>query len=171
MPHRLRPVAALARAACQRVCASHELRTPLTLDRALLERALRNPQPTHASWRAACERLLASSRHQDHLIDALLTLARSEGGISSYETFELSAVIDAVLLSPELDTGTMAVSIRTETGPAAVNGDPRLAERLVRNLADNAIRYNQPSLPAARPQPQQPARRQRPRPVHRQGDR
>ncbi len=125
--------------------ASHEMRTPLTLDRALLERALRRPEPTHAFWRATCERLLASSQQQDHLIDALLTLACSEGGISSYETFELSVVIDTVLLSPELDTGTMGVSVRTQAGPAAVSGDPRLAERLVRNLIDNALRYNQPS--------------------------
>jgi signal transduction histidine kinase len=125
--------------------ASHELRTPLTLDRALLERALRHPEPTHALWRATCERLLVSSQQQDRLIDALLTLARSEGGISCYESFELSAVIDTVLLSPELDTGTMGVSVRTEIGPAAVSGDPRLIERLVRNLVDNAIRYNRPS--------------------------
>jgi signal transduction histidine kinase len=125
--------------------ASHELRTPLTLDRALLERALRHPSPTEPLWRATCERLLASSQQQDHLIDALLTLARSEAGLSTCEPFELSAVIDTVLLSPELDTGTTGVSVCTETGPAAVSGDPRLLQRLVRNLADNAIRYNQPA--------------------------
>jgi signal transduction histidine kinase len=125
--------------------ASHELRTPLTLDRALLERALRNREPTHAIWRATCERLLASSQQQDRLIDALLTLARSEGGLSSCESFELSPAIDTVLLSAELDTGPPGLRIQTETGPAAVSGDPRLVERLVRNLVDNAIRYNQPS--------------------------
>jgi signal transduction histidine kinase len=125
--------------------ASHELRTPLTLDRALLERALRHPEPTHALWRTTCERLLASSQQQDHLIDALLTLARSEGGLSSCESFELSAVIDTVLLSPELDLRHLGLHIQTEIGPTAVSGDPRLAERLVRNLVDNAIRYNQPA--------------------------
>jgi signal transduction histidine kinase len=125
--------------------ASHELRTPLTLDRALLERALRQPGSAGGLWRATCERLLVSSRQQDRLIDALLALARSEGGISSREPFELSAVIDTVLLSPDLETGTMRVSVRTETGPAAVSGDPRLVERLIRNLVDNAIRYNRPA--------------------------
>jgi signal transduction histidine kinase len=80
-------------------------------------------------------------RSRSCLIDALLALARSEGGISCYESFELSAVIDTVLLSPELDTGTMEGSVWTEIGPAAVTGDPRLVERLVRNLVDNAIRY------------------------------
>jgi signal transduction histidine kinase len=124
--------------------ASHELRTPLTLDRALLERALRNREPTQAFWRATCERLLASSQQQDRLIEALLTLARSEGAISRHEPFELGHVIDSVLLSPELDVASMGLQVQTDIGEAPVNGDPRLVERLVRNLVDNAIRYNQP---------------------------
>jgi signal transduction histidine kinase len=125
--------------------ASHELRTPLTLDRALLERALRNREPTHAFWRATCERLLASSQQQDRLIEALLTLARSEGALNRQEPFDLGGVIDSVLLSPELDVANMGLRVHTDIGQAPVNGDPRLVERLVRNLVDNAIRYNQPS--------------------------
>jgi signal transduction histidine kinase len=125
--------------------ASHELRTPLTLDRALLERALLKREPTQAFWRATCERLLVSSQQQDRLIDALLTLARSEAGLSSCEAFELSTVIDSVLRGPELSIGSTGIQIQAEIGPAAVSGDPRLVERLVRNLVDNAIRYNQPS--------------------------
>jgi signal transduction histidine kinase len=125
--------------------ASHELRTPLTLDRALLERALRHPEPTPALWRATCERLLVSTQQQDRLIQALLTLARSEAGVARKESFELAAVIDAVLLSPELDPAIQELQIQTAIGPAPVSGDPRLAERLVRNLVDNAVRYNQPS--------------------------
>jgi signal transduction histidine kinase len=125
--------------------ASHELRTPLTLDRALLERALRVPQPTPAFWRATCERLLVSTQQQDRLIQALLTLARSETGVTRRESFELGAVIDNVLLSPELDARSHGLEIKITTGPARVSGDPRLIERLVRNLVDNAIRYNQPS--------------------------
>jgi signal transduction histidine kinase len=124
--------------------ASHELRTPLTLDRALLERALRHPEPTPALWRATCERLLISSQQQDRLIQALLTLARSEAGVGRSESFELAAVIHSVLLSPELDTASQGLQIQTTIGPAPVTGDPRLAERLIRNLVDNAIRYNQP---------------------------
>jgi signal transduction histidine kinase len=125
--------------------ASHELRTPLTLDRALLERALRHPEPTQDFWRATCERLLASSQQQDRLVEALLTLARSEGGVTRHESFELGAVIDSVLLSPELDTRSHGPEVGAKTGPAPVSGDPRLVERLVRNLVDNAIRYNKPS--------------------------
>ena len=80
--------------------ASHELRTPLTLDRALLERALRRTEPTDAFWRATCERLLVSSQQQDRLIEALLTLARSDGALDRDEPCELGGVIENVLRSP-----------------------------------------------------------------------
>jgi signal transduction histidine kinase len=124
--------------------ASHELRTPLTLDRALLERALRKAEPTPAFWRVTCERLLASSQQQGRLIEALLTLARSEGPLDRDEPLELGNVIESVLLSPELETTNAGLNIRTQINPAPVTGDESLLERLVRNVVDNAIRHNIP---------------------------
>jgi signal transduction histidine kinase len=124
--------------------ASHELRTPLTLDHALLERALRNQDPTDAFWRNTCERLLASSQQQHRLIDALLTLARSEAALERSESCELSEIVDRVLLSPELDTNNTGLQMHTDFDLAPVTGDPRLLETLVRNLIDNAIRHNTP---------------------------
>jgi signal transduction histidine kinase len=125
--------------------ASHELRTPLTLDRALLERALRKTEPTDAFWRATCERLLASSQQQDRLIEALLTLARSDGAVDRRERLDLGALVDMVLLSPELDISKTGPQVQTRVEPAPVTGDPRLLERLIRNLIDNAIRHNVPN--------------------------
>jgi signal transduction histidine kinase len=90
------------------------------------------------------EPALAPQPLQHRLIEALLTLARSEGGVSRREAFELGAVIDNVLLSLDLDAGSLGLYIGTTIGPAPVSGNPRLVERLVRNLADNAIRHNQP---------------------------
>jgi signal transduction histidine kinase len=113
---------------------------------ALLERALRRHEPTEEFWRATCRRLLVSSQQQNRTIDALLTLARSEAGLSAPQTFELARVLDSVLLSPELDLGADAPQVNvTELGRAPITGDPRLIERLVRNLIDNALRYNRPS--------------------------
>jgi signal transduction histidine kinase len=120
------------------------LRTPLTLDRALLERALRRSEPTEAFWRATCERLLASSQQQDRLIDALLTLARSEADLDRQEPVDLGAVIDNVLMGPELDAGKAGLHVHTRIDWAPVTGDPGLLERLIRNLIDNAIRHNIP---------------------------
>ena len=53
-----------------------------------------NPSRPRPSGGPTCERLLASSQQQDRLIDALLTLARSETGLSTRGSFELSTVID-----------------------------------------------------------------------------
>jgi len=125
--------------------ASHELRTPLTLDRALLERALRKSEPTEAFWRATCERLLASSQQQDRLIEALLALARSDGAVDRRECFDLGALVDSVLLNPELDASMAGLHVQARIDSAPVTGDPRLLERLIRNLIDNAIRHNVPN--------------------------
>ena len=124
--------------------ASHELRTPLTLDRALLERALRTSEPAEAFWRATCARLLASSQQQDSLIEALLTLTRSEGAVDRRECFDLGALVYSVMLSPELDASKAGLQVQTLLESAPTTGDPRLLERLIRNLLDNAIRHNIP---------------------------
>ncbi|MGO9959624.1 MAG: ATP-binding protein [Solirubrobacteraceae bacterium] len=125
--------------------ASHELRTPLTLDRALLERALRKPDPTDASWRTTCQLLLASNQQQNRLIEALLTLARSNTAADHRERLDLGALVDTVLLSPELDISNTSPQIQTQIKPAPVTGDRRLLERLIYNLIDNAIRHNVPN--------------------------
>lgn len=61
--------------------ASHELRTPLTFERTLVEVALADPDASVDSLRRACERVVTSTEQQERLIDALLTLARSQGEI------------------------------------------------------------------------------------------
>ena len=77
--------------------ASHELRTPLTLERAILEVTLADPDASAASLRAACERVLAIGEQQERMIDALLTLARSERGVERREPLLLDAVARQVL--------------------------------------------------------------------------
>ena len=56
--------------------ASHELRTPLARQRVISQVALADPGATVQSLRIAHERVLAAGTEQQHLIDALLTLAR-----------------------------------------------------------------------------------------------
>jgi signal transduction histidine kinase len=124
--------------------ASHELRTPLTVERALLEVALADPDGDYDSLRAACERVLASSEEQERLIEALLTLASSERGLERREPFDLGAVAAEVVrvTREEADLRGLRVDCAIDHAPTA--GDPRLAERLVRNLIDNALRHNVP---------------------------
>jgi signal transduction histidine kinase len=122
--------------------ASHELRTPLTLQHALLEAALLDPNETLQGWRATGERALAASQEQERLIAALLALARSERGLSIREPFDLSVVTTAVLGGREADFDRHGLHLSASLDTAPTVGDPALAERLVANLIDNALRHN-----------------------------
>jgi signal transduction histidine kinase len=123
--------------------ASHELRTPLAADRTVLQVALEDSAAPDI-WRAAFEELLASNTEQERLIEALLTLASSEGGLEQREPIDLAAVTDEVLLAPRPEIGRLGLHVAATTNPAPVHGDPVLAKRLVTNLIDNAIQHNIP---------------------------
>jgi signal transduction histidine kinase len=123
--------------------ASHELRTPLTFERSLLEVVLADPDASAADLREACERVLGSNQRQDKLIEALLTLARSQRGLNRRIHLDL-----AILAEEYLDFAragaTSGPRIEAKLEPALTMGDPPLVERLIRNLIDNAIRHNIP---------------------------
>jgi signal transduction histidine kinase len=124
--------------------ASHELRTPLTAERALLQVALDDPGMTAAAWRSTAAEVLASSDEQARLIEALLTLASSEGGVNDRELVDLAPAVTAAIddLAPE--TGLLGIAIDEVTEPAPLDGDPLLVQRLVANLLTNAVRHNVP---------------------------
>ncbi len=119
--------------------ASHELRTPITLQRTLVELALADPHPTVESLQHACRRVLKAGEQQERLIDALLTLARSQRGLTCREAVDLKAVVGEAL--HELQRN--GVTIHSELGEAVTAGDPALVGRLVANLLDNALQHNE----------------------------
>jgi signal transduction histidine kinase len=80
----------------------------------------------------------AAVDHAEHLIRALLILARNERGLTVHEQVDLATVAEDVL--DAADVGDRRVHATLE--PAVISGDPVLAEHLVANLVDNAIRYN-----------------------------
>jgi signal transduction histidine kinase len=121
--------------------ASHELRTPLTRERTLVQVALGDPS-TSEVWRSTAQELLASNREQETLIEALLTLASSESGLDHREPSDLADICQAVLSRPGLDRERLGLHVEAALGPAPLEGDPRLIERLVANLVDNAIAHN-----------------------------
>ncbi len=123
--------------------ASHELRTPLTLDKTLLQVALADPDASAATLRATCEELLASEREQERLLEALLTLASSERGLDRREPLDLAQVADRVLRVPRPEVQLRALHVEPALAPAPTTGDPALIERLITNLVDNAVRYNE----------------------------
>ncbi len=122
--------------------ASHELRTPLARQRTLLEVALRDKQATNESLRNACARALAAGERHERLIAAMLTLAQSERGLDRLEPLDLGDVTEDALLIHATEAAARQITIRAAISPAPALGDYSLAERLVTNLIDNAIRYN-----------------------------
>lgn len=124
--------------------ASHELRTPLARQRTLVEVALADPAPSVSALQATCERVLAAGAEQDRLIEALLTLARSQRGLDRRELVNLGATAAGVLATRDAEAQHRGLRLSAELGPALVLGDQGLAERLAANLVDNALRHNLP---------------------------
>ena len=122
--------------------ASHELRTPLTAEKTLLQVALADPGATTATLRSACEKALQWNGQQERLIDGLLTLASSEGGIETWEPFDLAETAATALLDRHQEAERRAIRIDAALAPAPVTGDPVLAGSLLANLVSNAIRHN-----------------------------
>jgi signal transduction histidine kinase len=122
--------------------ASHELRTPLMLSQTLLQVALANPQITLDSLRAACEEAVDAGKDQAQLIDALLTLARSQRGLEHRELVDLRRVVDDAVNAHASSATARGLQLDAALDDAEVSGDERLISRMVSNLLDNAIRYN-----------------------------
>jgi len=122
--------------------ASHEMRTPLARQRVLGQVALADPDATVATLRTAHRRVLAAGAQQERLITALLTLARSHTGIETHEPFDLRDLVEQSLVTRRPEAATRGLTLRADLGSAPTVGDPRLAERLVTNLIDNALRHN-----------------------------
>ncbi|MFD7815117.1 sensor histidine kinase [Streptomyces sp. NPDC059785] len=109
--------------------ASHELRTPLTLQQAIVDVALADPGASAESLRAACLRVRAAGREQERLIEALLTLARGQGGIQRRERMDLAEVVRERLVETGYEGATGAGSGRAAAGLTGVGvGSDRVAQ-------------------------------------------
>ena len=124
--------------------ASHELRTPLTIMRTELEVTLDKGQATPGQLRAMGEVVRAAVSRSERLVDGLLTLAESERGIERAELIDLSDLAGPALSLIGGDALSGGIRLTTNLAPAPVRGTRVLLERLVENLADNAVRHNQP---------------------------
>jgi signal transduction histidine kinase len=124
--------------------ASHELRTPLSATRTMLEVALADPAAPAAALRLACQDVISEGQQQERLIDALLTLARSQRGLDRRERLDLADITAAVLRAREGDAARRGVTVSASMAAAPVLGDGHLLRQLAANLIDNALRHNVP---------------------------
>lgn len=124
--------------------AAHELRSPLTalkLQLQLLRRA-----PDEAARRDATEQLAQGIERAVRLVEQLLALARSEPGAAlASEPLDLAEVARQALadLLPLAAARGSAIELQADA-PVPLQGERAGLTALVRNLADNALRYAPP---------------------------
>jgi signal transduction histidine kinase len=106
--------------------------------------AVSDPDATVETFRESCTQALEEGEHQERLIDALLSLAQGQRGIDQRELIDIAALTDDVLHAHEPDAAARGLHLDASLKPAFVFGDSLLIERLVSNLAENAIRHNAP---------------------------
>jgi signal transduction histidine kinase len=124
--------------------ASHELRAPLTRQRALIQVALADPDANFTSLRATHERVLVAEQHLEQMIDGLLTLSRGQAGLERREPLNLATLTSNAMHACETELESRDLDVHATLATAPTAGDPRLVERLITNLLDNAIHHNIP---------------------------
>jgi len=125
--------------------AAHELRSPLTALKVQLQLLDRAPDP--GARREARERLGAAVERSIHLVEQLLTLARSDYGNPAGPPgpVDLAEVAAAAIAdaAPLAASRTIDIVLDAEA-QGRVTGDPEALRTLARNLIDNAVRYTPP---------------------------
>jgi signal transduction histidine kinase len=128
--------------------ASHELRTPLSVIRTELEVTLSDPDADPDELRRMGHVVAAATERAQRLVNSLLTLARLQavggGELEVSEPVDLAWLVPGALHAVTGEAEEKRIRIETEIEPASTVGDPRLLERLIGNLVENAIRHNQP---------------------------
>jgi two-component system, OmpR family, sensor kinase len=125
--------------------AAHELRSPLTALRLQLQ--LFDRAPDEPARREARASLSAAVERAIHLVEQLLTLARSEPDepAGDFETLELAAAAAQGISDTHAFAIARQIELSLESDPrVAVRGDLEALRTLVRNLVDNAVRYTPP---------------------------
>jgi signal transduction histidine kinase len=122
--------------------ASHELRTPLTSMRTLIDVAMAKPTRTTEALETVVGRVREALGQSEAIIDGLLTLARSDRGLTARELVDLEAAAQDAIDGTSASARASDVVIEADLSAAPTLGDRVLVERLVSNLVDNAVRYN-----------------------------
>jgi signal transduction histidine kinase len=126
--------------------ASHELKTPLTILHGETETALHDETLSPAE-RERCASLLDELRRLTQIVDGLTLLAKADAGQVplQLETVRLDELVCDLFADLQILAEPYGVKTELKTCHAVhVRGDRHRLRQLLLNLADNAVKYNQP---------------------------
>jgi heavy metal sensor kinase len=125
---------------------SHELRTPLAVLRGEAEVALMEANSTD-QYRRVLSSQLEEFEKLSRMINQLLTLARAESGevAIGHEPVNISNMTRSIAeqLEPVADSKNVTLSWNCDPD-VTLRGDASWIERIILNLADNAIKFTRP---------------------------
>jgi signal transduction histidine kinase len=126
--------------------ASHELRTPLAVMRTEVDVALASPDTSNEELRQMGEVVRDATMRAERLVDSLLVLARLQSRTNEqlevHEAVDLAVLVPVALAAVATEAADRGIQIDLQLSRSVVVGDPRLLERLVGNLVENAVRHN-----------------------------
>lgn len=123
--------------------ASHEIRGPLTALRGELDLALKRER-SPAEYRQTLERCREEVIRLTRMATDLLTLARSEAGLTLHDQIEvdLRLVAEQVIERFQASATERGLQLALTGPPTMVRGDPSMLERIVSNLVENAVKHS-----------------------------
>ena len=124
--------------------ASHELRTPLAIMRTEVDVALADPNASVPELRSMGEAVRETIDRSEGLIEALLVLARSQATSGPEEPIDLAELAGDCITDLRARSEQAGIAVTSDLRHAPVRGEPNLLERMIANLVDNGLRYNQP---------------------------
>lgn len=123
--------------------ASHELRTPLAVIRTELDVTLADPDADARELRRMAAVVREAADTAEHLVEALLVLARTEGTEpAARQPVDLAEVLTGAVRAVEEQAHDRGLRISRSGGAALAVGDPTLLERVAGNLLENAVQHN-----------------------------
>jgi heavy metal sensor kinase len=126
--------------------ASHELKTPLTVLRGETETALRDESLSPAERDRAASQL-EELRRLTRIVDGLTLLAKADAGqvALQLETTRLDELVRDNFADAQILAEPQGIKVELKTcDEISVRGDRHRLRQLFLNLADNAVKYNQP---------------------------
>ncbi|SDB79749.1 Signal transduction histidine kinase [Raineyella antarctica] len=118
--------------------ASHELRSPLASLHTALD--MGTGDPTGERWSSLAPVMVTETHRMERLVDDLLTLARGDAGSVPATRWRDVDLDDLVVEEARRPRPSGRVEVSFDVRPARVRGDRLQLVRVVRNLADNAVR-------------------------------